>query len=642
MACGGSTVRPSVSRTLVELVGERVSELDADDRGLLELLALGEPLRLSELVALSSYEAVEAAEERGLVALAQPADGEPLLRLAHPLYGDALRADLPRMRARGLRLRLAEALGARDPLTPDDALRVARLLLDAEAPIPPAMQLDAARAAILAGDPDLGAQLAEVARSDGAGLPATLLLARAHIARKRFAEVEATLAAEEGAVSPELAIEYLEHRTQVLFWGLNRAAEAQALLARARDWWPDASWHRRLEPLRLGFASVAPDALEAVLAQPALELRTRQMAERRLAVSLFFAGRTREATVLAERHRPPIPLRGYGDALALGIRRLIGIETGADWTALDADMTATLSEGVRVNDHEAAGHGALGLSHTAFLRGRYRDAARWLTEAELHFEHQDTFGNLLHARALRVGIEHFSGDRDAALAAYGALQATLAGREPLSSQVPYLARADGWAELARGEPKSAQDRLLASAEALDAMPVYASQLVYEAMRAGAPGALVAPLQVRLAARCDARLVAAYAAHAAALAAEDGDALLALADELAAIGARRYALEAAVGAAEELLRAKRTDAARRAASRARDLHEPGHGTPPPEIADLDAVAAALTAREAQLVELASQGLSNAEIADRLVLSVRTVESHIYRAMQKLGVSDRRDL
>jgi hypothetical protein len=42
------------------------------------------------------------------------------------------------------------------------------------------------------------------------------------------------------------------------------------------------------------------------------------------------------------------------------------------------------------------------------------------------------------------------------------------------------------------------------------------------------------------------------------------------------------------------------------------------------------------------QFARLGLSNAEIADRLVLSVRTVESHIYRAMQKLGVSDRRDL
>ncbi|MGO9753110.1 MAG: LuxR C-terminal-related transcriptional regulator [Solirubrobacteraceae bacterium] len=31
-----------------------------------------------------------------------------------------------------------------------------------------------------------------------------------------------------------------------------------------------------------------------------------------------------------------------------------------------------------------------------------------------------------------------------------------------------------------------------------------------------------------------------------------------------------------------------------------------------------------------------------MAVRLVLSVRTVESHLYRAMQKLGVSDRREL
>ena len=51
---------------------------------------------------------------------------------------------------------------------------------------------------------------------------------------------------------------------------------------------------------------------------------------------------------------------------------------------------------------------------------------------------------------------------------------------------------------------------------------------------------------------------------------------------------------------------------------------------------------LTPREAQLVDLAARGLTNAEIADRLVLSVRTVESHIYRAMQKLGVNDRREL
>jgi len=54
-----------------------------------------------------------------------------------------------------------------------------------------------------------------------------------------------------------------------------------------------------------------------------------------------------------------------------------------------------------------------------------------------------------------------------------------------------------------------------------------------------------------------------------------------------------------------------------------------------------VAIALTARESQMVELAAKGLTNAEIAERLVLSVRTVDHHVSAVLQKLGVSGRRD-
>jgi uncharacterized protein (DUF362 family) len=84
-------------------------------------------------------------------------------------------------------------------------------------------------------------------------------------------------------------------------------------------------------------------------------------------------------------------------------------------------------------------------------------------------------------------------------------------------------------------------------------------------------------RVRLAERCDARLVAAYAAHAAALAADDADALLAVAEELAAIGAMPYAVDAAAQAAAVLVRAGRHDAARRAAVRIRELHVPGQAS-----------------------------------------------------------------
>lgn len=53
-------------------------------------------------------------------------------------------------------------------------------------------------------------------------------------------------------------------------------------------------------------------------------------------------------------------------------------------------------------------------------------------------------------------------------------------------------------------------------------------------------------------------------------------------------------------------------------------------------------ASLTPREREVVDLAAAGGANAEIAEALGLSVRTVEGHLHRAMAKLGVSRRDDL
>jgi DNA-binding CsgD family transcriptional regulator len=52
--------------------------------------------------------------------------------------------------------------------------------------------------------------------------------------------------------------------------------------------------------------------------------------------------------------------------------------------------------------------------------------------------------------------------------------------------------------------------------------------------------------------------------------------------------------------------------------------------------------ALTPQQRQIVALAAEGLSNQQIAERLFLSHRTVESHLYRSFPKLGVARRNQL
>ncbi|GAB2466481.1 transcriptional regulator [Jatrophihabitans fulvus] len=98
-----------------------------------------------------------------------------------------------------------------------------------------------------------------------------------------------------------------------------------------------------------------------------------------------------------------------------------------------------------------------------------------------------------------------------------------------------------------------------------------------------------------------------------------------------------------GEAGELLRAIRTVAAGDAllspAITARVV-ERFAGTAP--LAPAHPGVADLTAREREIVTHVAQGLSNDEIAGRLVVSPATVRTHVQRAMSKLGARDRAQL
>jgi DNA-binding NarL/FixJ family response regulator len=56
------------------------------------------------------------------------------------------------------------------------------------------------------------------------------------------------------------------------------------------------------------------------------------------------------------------------------------------------------------------------------------------------------------------------------------------------------------------------------------------------------------------------------------------------------------------------------------------HPPGHP-------------AGLTRREVEVLRLVAAGLTDAQVAERLVLSVRTIHSHVRSIYRKLGVSSR---
>ena len=51
---------------------------------------------------------------------------------------------------------------------------------------------------------------------------------------------------------------------------------------------------------------------------------------------------------------------------------------------------------------------------------------------------------------------------------------------------------------------------------------------------------------------------------------------------------------------------------------------------------------LTRRESEVARLVAQGLTDGQIAERLVLARRTAEGHVQRALRKLGFTSRRQL
>jgi DNA-binding CsgD family transcriptional regulator len=174
----------------------------------------------------------------------------------------------------------------------------------------------------------------------------------------------------------------------------------------------------------------------------------------------------------------------------------------------------------------------------------------------------------------------------------------------------------------------------------DGIWTFEASLRHDLVRFGDPDTAVGRLSA-LAELVEGPLARAFAGHARAAAAKDRDAFEDALEAFEAIDCVAFAAETAIELAD-LLRARGdTRAAAAAARRSAALVEASGGVRTPPLMRGVGVEP-LTRREREVALLAAGGLASKEIAQRLSVSRRTVDTHLDRVYRKLGVSGRDEL
>lgn len=620
------TSEPAISPELAALLEREIGGLAAGVRDVVDLVALAEPVAVPTLSALTSPADLEEAEGRGLVRT----DGL-VARLAHPLYGEVRRAAMGTVRARRLRGRVAQTLA-----TAPDPIPRAVLTLDSDLPPEPALFLQAAEAATRMYDLPLAERLARAAAATGDPV-ARLVHASALSWLSRGDEAE-TILADLAEHAPDSGIRAMAHvaRTGNLLFTMARPDDARHALAEAEA---TGAAPVHVAGMSLALAAAIGDLSPVLSRGP--ELLHDEMPDdlaRILVASAVSAAAavTGEAGLLDEAaivggltaDRVPTVIPGFGltDLQVLG-HRLAGTPgRGDDQARRMQAASADLPGPARLMGLVVAGHAAL-------AEGRVRDALillreAWAGLADSGHEFRFRCRTLLATALAQAGR---------AAPAAPLLAGIVAGQHPayrLYAPDDLLARA--WGAAAEGSTTEALGHTVAAAD----LAREAGSLAYEvlawqtAVQLG--DATAALVRLTALAELGPRAVAARA-HARAWADHDGETLLEAAEGWVRLGDLVAAGDAAAQAAYAHRRQGRQGSALSASSLAENLaNRSGARTP--------ALAAAiqplpLTAREREIVALAAGGLSNRDIAERLTVSVRTVEGHLYRAGLKLGVSER---
>ena len=271
------------------------------------------------------------------------------------------------------------------------------------------------------------------------------------------------------------------------------------------------------------------------------------------------------------------------------------------------------------------------IGRTELSAGRVRSAVAWLDKALGGLRH---FNN---TRYLPVGICRsdlvialtLSGDLAAATEALGALDADA---KPFGFQKSRFDLADAWVSSAHGAITEAVAKCWRGAEAAQRLGHGAQEVrcLQTATRFG--DHTTADRLNELRAIVDGPRASGAATHATALAAHDPEALMGSSQRLEQAGDVLAAADAAAHAATTYRRQHRRGPALSAQERAHRLAQLCEGATTPALREI-AGARPLTTRQREIFAVADQGLTNRQIAERLGVSVRTVEGHRFRARDR---------